>query len=154
MEAEVSEPVLHAKCAILHANGNLPTAAPNLSRNEAANGKTTAESNVTVLLRTIGPRSSAELESTAVSLKPDATIKQPATEPYKAQSGSKLPPAAATHTISTSPCPTSCNGKRAQPDNSNSHPRTPWNKLNNNPTNGANKVAKTQLANAKNVKLC
>ena len=48
MEAEVSEPVLPATYAILPANGNLPTAAPNPSRIEAANGKTPAASTVTV----------------------------------------------------------------------------------------------------------
>ena len=149
MEAEVSEPVLPAKCAILPAPGVKAAVAPNLPWIEATNVKTPALSTDTVLPRTIGPPTSAELDLLSTNNNPVVSIKQPAIEPVKAQSGLKLAPAAATHTISTNPCPTSCNGKRTQLDTGDSHPRTPWNKLNNNPKHGANKVAKTQLANAK-----
>jgi hypothetical protein len=127
MEAEVSETVLPANCAILPAPCANAAAAPNPPRIEATSVKTPVQSTDKVLPRTIGPPTPAELDLLS-------NLKNPASEPVKAQSGTKLPPVATTLTGGTIPCPVSCD----------SHPRTPWNKLIN-PKNGANKVAKSNF---------
>ena len=144
MEAEVSEPVLPANCKILPAPGVKAAVAPNLPRLEATNVNKPAVSTNTVVPRTIGPPTQAELDLLSTSKSPVASIKQPASEPINTQSGTKLPPAAATHTISANPCPSSCS----------SHPRTPWNKLNNNPKMVLTRLRKRNLRMPKHILLC